>query len=649
MLGERYSGGTRQGRRATAGAALAATAALVWGVGLASGAVGDLTYQGCYTGETEAGPGPGGNGSCAAVGTTTSNGSDSGLDNVRSTVVSPDGTSLYATTSGDSSVIQFARDPATGALSYLGCISGETASAACTQLPKPSADGDNSGLSSAQSIAISPDGNSVYVAAENDDAVARFRRTPGTGLLTYQDCITGEDESGPGPAGSDACSAIASADLSGNNSGLDDPQSIALTDGSLYVAARGDDAVARFSRNPATGALSYQGCITGETESGPPPPITDSGACAEISSAASSGTNSGLDVLQTVALSPDGASLYTASQLDSAVGRFDRNASTGGLRYQGCITGETETGPPPPMTDSDACAEIPSATPGGNASGMLSIYAIRVSPEGNSLYAISENDDSIVRFDRAAGGALTYQGCITGETETGPPPPITDSGACAEIASAASAGTNSGLDKLRAVLISPDGRSVYVAGPQDDAVSRFARDPASGDIAHAGCVTGELETGPAGTGACAAIPSAKSAGTNSGLDNPQSLAISGVGTSFYVGAANDAGIARFAGELEAPAPPGEEGDTTPPDTSITKGPKKKTKKKHAEFEFTASEPGASFQCSVDHKTFHACTSGFEDKVKKGKHDFEVRAIDAAGNVDPTPATYNWRVKKKKKH
>jgi hypothetical protein len=35
-------------------------------------------------------------------------------------------------------------------------------------------------------------------------------------------------------------------------------------------------------------------------------------------------------------------------------------------------------------------------------------------------------------------------------------------------------------------------------------------------------------------------------------------------------------------------------------------------------------------------------------VKKGKHTFEVRAVDAAGNVDPTPASDTWKRKKKKK-
>ena len=36
------------------------------------------------------------------------------------------------------------------------------------------------------------------------------------------------------------------------------------------------------------------------------------------------------------------------------------------------------------------------------------------------------------------------------------------------------------------------------------------------------------------------------------------------------------------------------------------------------------------------------------RLKRGKRRFEVRAIDAAGNVDASPATKKFRVPKKKK-
>jgi|SRR6266511_5557923 len=91
------------------------------------------------------------------------------------------------------------------------------------------------------------------------------------------------------------------------------------------------------------------------------------------------------------------------------------------------------------------------------------------------------------------------------------------------------------------------------------------------------------------------------------------------------------------------------GDIAAPETTITKKPKNKTKKKRATFEFTSTEPDATFDCVLDGKsTFKPCTSPLTVKVKKGKHSFSVQATDAAGNLDGTPATDSWKVKKKKK-
>jgi hypothetical protein len=88
-------------------------------------------------------------------------------------------------------------------------------------------------------------------------------------------------------------------------------------------------------------------------------------------------------------------------------------------------------------------------------------------------------------------------------------------------------------------------------------------------------------------------------------------------------------------------------DCAPPETTLTKHPQDKTKKKKATFEFSSSDPGSSFECTLDGKVF-ACASPLTQRVGKGEHSFAVRAKDAAGNVDSTPATFDWKVKKKKK-
>lgn len=89
-------------------------------------------------------------------------------------------------------------------------------------------------------------------------------------------------------------------------------------------------------------------------------------------------------------------------------------------------------------------------------------------------------------------------------------------------------------------------------------------------------------------------------------------------------------------------------DKTPPETTITKKPAAKTKKKKATFEFTSNEAGSSFQCQLDGKGFKPCSSPLTTaKLKKGKHSFEVKATDAAGNVDASAASASWKIIKKK--
>jgi hypothetical protein len=90
-----------------------------------------------------------------------------------------------------------------------------------------------------------------------------------------------------------------------------------------------------------------------------------------------------------------------------------------------------------------------------------------------------------------------------------------------------------------------------------------------------------------------------------------------------------------------------------PDTILTKFPKhtvKTTKHKaKVSFSFTSTVAGSTFACSIDGKAFVPCSSGVTFKLKAGKHTFAVRAT-ADGLTDPTPATYAFKVKhKKKKH
>jgi hypothetical protein len=81
----------------------------------------------------------------------------------------------------------------------------------------------------------------------------------------------------------------------------------------------------------------------------------------------------------------------------------------------------------------------------------------------------------------------------------------------------------------------------------------------------------------------------------------------------------------------------------PPNTRITKAPKKQTSSRRAEFRFTSSFPGSRFQCRLDRKPFRDCSSPYRPTVKPGRHTFRVRSIDPVGHQDKTPASFSWRV------
>ncbi|PTL79951.1 Ig-like domain-containing protein [Vitiosangium sp. GDMCC 1.1324] len=85
-------------------------------------------------------------------------------------------------------------------------------------------------------------------------------------------------------------------------------------------------------------------------------------------------------------------------------------------------------------------------------------------------------------------------------------------------------------------------------------------------------------------------------------------------------------------------------DTVAPDTTITSGPSDTTSERSATFAFSSNEPGVTYECSLDGAAFTACVSPvtFTD-LSEGEHTFQVRARDAAGNVDATPATRTWTV------
>ena len=85
-------------------------------------------------------------------------------------------------------------------------------------------------------------------------------------------------------------------------------------------------------------------------------------------------------------------------------------------------------------------------------------------------------------------------------------------------------------------------------------------------------------------------------------------------------------------------------DTEPPETTIVSAPSGSTTSHEATVAFSASESGSTFGCSLDGGEFSSCTSPKAlTALGAGAHELRVRATDAAGNTDPTPASASWTV------
>jgi hypothetical protein len=106
-------------------------------------------------------------------------------------------------------------------------------------------------------------------------------------------------------------------------------------------------------------------------------------------------------------------------------------------------------------------------------------------------------------------------------------------------------------------------------------------------------------------------------------------------------------IARDGSGNQDPSPPSRSItiDTTPPDTSFVAGPPAGTVTHvGGHFYYASTEAGSTFQYRRDGGAWQP--SGFNNIAHvycTGRHTFEVRAVDAAGNVDPTPASRTWTV------
>jgi 6-phosphogluconolactonase (cycloisomerase 2 family) len=251
---------------------------------------------------------------------------------------------------------------------------------------------DNAVLSGASSASVSPDGNFVYVAAPSNSSIGVFARNHDTGALSFSSVVK------DGVGGVDGIAGVVTLTLSSN--GL-----------YLYAAGRFSNAIAVFSRNVQTGALTQIQTLFDEQ-----------------------GGVDGLYGVTQLALSADEQSLYSSAYFDFAVAAFDRDPATGLLTF--VRQRSYEFGATPDLGNVNGIAVSPDGGTvyvGGESGARVFLFNrtandivysgttlfdslvqplggptyMKFSPDGAQLYVAAEFDRAITIFDLGVAGALT--------------------------------------------------------------------------------------------------------------------------------------------------------------------------------------------------------------------------------------------------
>ncbi len=331
-----------------------------------------------------------------------------GIQHATDVAVSPDGHQAYVVGITDDSIAIFTRDAASGALVYSDRVLWDGATPVAGTIPD---------LDQPIAIAISADGNNLYSVGGPTAAsrITCFARDPESGALTYLQSLA---DGGPGLTL------------------LDRPQDVLVSgDGAtVYVTAFETRAITALTRDPVTGFLT------------PLQVIVDDGNGVD-----------GLEGLQKLAESPDGAFVYAASASRPVTVPGVGGVATFARNLDGTLT----------------FLEVEQQGVNG-VDGMWWPRDVAVSPDGANVYVAAGGrpmdtpppPGAVTTFSREADGTLTFQQTIPE--------------------------SSFGKGEPKALTLSPDGSSVYVVafGVLSGAVGLtpgkllvFARDPGTGTLA----------------------------------------------------------------------------------------------------------------------------------------------------------------------
>ena len=419
-----------------------------------------------------------------------------GLDGSRGLSMSADNRFLYSTGVVDDAVAVFSRDTSTGELSYV-------------EMKKDGLGGITS-LNGANDLLVSPDGLYLYVTAPDDDAVTVFNISTSTGALTFVsaqvDGVLGVDglDGAFGVTASpdnlhvyavglndNAISTFRRSSLDGSLiyvevsidgtatvDGIKFAASTAITsDGThIYVAGKGEDSIAEFTRSSSTGKITYSGKSTNNFQ----------------------GVD-GLKGVTDVELLSNEKVLYTAGYDDDAIGIFSASATTSILTYNGQINDSHSASnyldgvyalesssdskflyAGSSIGDSISAFSINSATGTltyiehhidntAGVEGLDGIRDIRISPSGSHLYTAGFEDNAIGVFSiNGTNGRLSFiRSYINGLNGV------------------------RGIQGATAIAISPDGKHLYCAGWKGNSVAAFSIDDTTGLLTYLGYVSNE--------------------------------------------------------------------------------------------------------------------------------------------------------------